>query len=175
VAAIVPFAMLSSAATKRLGRIQAQLADTLMVIASAMRPVASAGAGQRREEIDEPAASEFAQVLAEVRLGRHRRRDGRARRACRQHGSRVDRDRHQDPATGRRNLAEVLETVAKTIRERETLRRQVKVLSAEGRLSMVVSRPADPRLGVPMFVNPDYLRILTNTRPGVVILSGAGV
>ena len=33
------------------------------------------------------------------------------------------------------NLAELLTTVAGTLRERERLRRQVKVLSAEGRLS----------------------------------------
>jgi tight adherence protein B len=33
------------------------------------------------------------------------------------------------------NLAELLTTVSNTLRERETLRRQVKVLSAEGRLS----------------------------------------
>jgi len=33
------------------------------------------------------------------------------------------------------NLAEVLTTVAATLRERERLRRQVRVLSAEGRLS----------------------------------------
>ena len=33
------------------------------------------------------------------------------------------------------NLAEILHTVADTLREREYLRRQVKALSAEGRLS----------------------------------------
>jgi hypothetical protein len=36
------------------------------------------------------------------------------------------------------NLAELLETVAETVRERERLRRHVKALSAEGRLSAVI-------------------------------------
>ena len=38
----------------------------------------------------------------------------------------------------RNNLAEVLTNVAATLRERERLRRQVQVLSAEGRLSAVI-------------------------------------
>jgi tight adherence protein B len=36
------------------------------------------------------------------------------------------------------NLAELLDTVAATLRERERLRRQVQVLSAEGRLSGII-------------------------------------
>ena len=36
------------------------------------------------------------------------------------------------------NLAEVLDQVGKTIRERNQIRRQVKALSAEGRLSAII-------------------------------------
>ena len=56
------------------------------------------------------------------------------------------------------NLAEVLTTVAATLRERERLRRQVQVLSAEGRLSAWILG------GLPivfalylLLVRPDYL------------------
>ena len=41
------------------------------------------------------------------------------------------------------NLAEILDTVADTLRERAMLRRQIKVLTAEGRLSAwVLGAPA---------------------------------
>jgi tight adherence protein B len=179
VAAIVPFAILSSAAAKRLGRIQAQLADTLMVIASAMRAGHSflQALDNAAKEIDEPAGSEFAQVLAEVRLGRDI--DDAMDALVERVGSTdlewtVTAIKIQRQVGG--NLAEVLETVAKTIRERETLRRQVKVLSAEGRLSMVVLLVLPILVSTYLsFVNPQYLRVLIDTRPGVVILSGAGV
>ena len=44
------------------------------------------------------------------------------------------------------NLAELLTTVAATLRERERLRRQVQVLSAEGRLSALDPRRCCPSL-----------------------------
>ena len=176
-AAIVPFVILSSAAAKRLARIQAQLADTLLIIASAMRAGHSflQALDNAAKEIDEPAASEFAQVLAEIRLGRdiNDALDALVDRV----GSTdlewaVTAIKIQRQVGG--NLAEVLETVAKTIRERETLRRQVKVLSAEGRYSMVVLFCLPVGIAVYlMLVNPNYLRILVNTKPGVIILSSA--
>ena len=178
-AAVAPFVVLSSAASKRLGRIQAQLADTLMVIARAMRAGHSflQALDNAAKEIDEPAASEFGQVLAEVRLGRDL--DDAMDALVERVGSTdlewtVTAIKIQRQVGG--NLAEVLETVANTIRERETLRRQVKVLSAEGRLSMLVLFVLPIVIAsYLMFVNPDYLRVLTNTKPGVVISAGAGV
>jgi tight adherence protein B len=74
------------------------------------------------------------------------------------------------------NLAELLDNVAATIRERETIRRQVKVLSAEGRLSIFILT------GLPVviafyigMVNPDYLSLLWTSRIGVVMLSLASI
>ena len=59
------------------------------------------------------------------------------------------------------NLAETLRTTAATLREREMLRRQVKALSAEGRLS------AYALVGLPiglffysMWANHDYVSLL---------------
>ena len=50
----------------------------------------------------------------------------------------MDRDHDRGPAQDRRDLAEVLEAVANTIRETDSLRRQMPVLSAESRISVVV-------------------------------------
>ncbi len=56
------------------------------------------------------------------------------------------------------NLAEVLETIAGTIRERAQLRRQVKALSAEGRMSgwILVALPFG-LAAVMSVTNPDYI------------------
>ena len=70
------------------------------------------------------------------------------------------------------NLAEVLTSVGKTVRERERLRRQVKALSAEGKLSAWI-------LGVlPLFVafwivwrNPGYLEPLYTNVVGWVMVA----
>lgn len=74
------------------------------------------------------------------------------------------------------NLAEVLATTAATLRERERLRRQVQVLSAEGRLSAYVL------FGLPvvfalylMATRPDYLKPLVTDPIGWILLAGMGI
>jgi tight adherence protein B len=73
------------------------------------------------------------------------------------------------------NLAEVLTTVAGTLRERERLRRQVKVLSAEGRLSAWILGLLPPVFALYLVLTrPSYLRPLWSTAMGVAFL-GVGV
>jgi tight adherence protein B len=69
------------------------------------------------------------------------------------------------------DLAEILDNVAKTIRERTQLRAQVKALTAEGRLSGVILF-ALPFLVIlaTQLVNPDYLEALTTTSLGITML-----
>jgi tight adherence protein B len=79
------------------------------------------------------------------------------------------------------NLAELLTTVADTLRERERLRRQVKVLSAEGRLSgwILGSLPV-LFFAYLALANPTYLAPLWSTSLGIammvlaVVLLGVG-
>lgn len=72
------------------------------------------------------------------------------------------------------NLAEVLTTVAATLRERERLRRQVQTLSAEGRLSAWILGSLPPLFTIYLiFVRPEYLRVLYTDPAGIVfILAG---
>jgi tight adherence protein B len=74
------------------------------------------------------------------------------------------------------NLAEVLRTTVATIRERTYLRRQVRVLSGEGRLSAYILGIL-PLLvaGWLFFASPDYVRLLYTTTVGVIMLVCAGV
>jgi tight adherence protein B len=179
VGALVPFALLSRAAARRQAAIQAQLADTLMVIASSMRAGHSfmQSLDSAAKEVDEPAAGEFGRVLTEIRLGRDT--EGALESLVERVGSQdlewaVTAIKIQRKIGG--NLAEVLETVANTIRERETLRRQVKVLSAEGRISIIVLTVLPILLaGYIMLVNPEYLKTLTTTTAGIAISITGGL
>jgi tight adherence protein B len=175
---VAPLAILSTAAAKRLAAIQAQLADTLMVVSSSLRAGHSflQSLDTATKEISEPGATEFGRTMSEIRFGRDV--DEALDSLVERIGSRdldwtVTAIKIQRKIGG--NLAEVLEGVSKTIRERETLRRQVKVLSAEGRISSYVLTALPIVLGVYLtFVNPDYLRVLTSTRAGLILLSAAG-
>jgi tight adherence protein B len=80
------------------------------------------------------------------------------------------------------NLAEVLRTVAETLREREYLRRQVRALSAEGRFSALILAALPPLFALYLlFVRPDYLALLYSDPLGIamvivsLMLLGAGV
>ena len=68
-------------------------------------------------------------------------------------------------------LAEILDTLADTVREREAVRRQIKVLSSEGRLSIriLIALPFLITLYVAKF-NPDYMKLLWTTWVGLVMI-----
>ena len=67
------------------------------------------------------------------------------------------------------NLAEVLDQVGKTIRERNQIRRQVRALSAEGRLSAIilVALPIGVFLFL-LFVQPTYLSFFFTNLIGII-------
>jgi tight adherence protein B len=69
------------------------------------------------------------------------------------------------------NLAEVLSGVAATMRERERLRRQVQVLSAEGRLSAVILGALPILFAAYLVVaQPQYVGLLVTTPLGVLMI-----
>jgi tight adherence protein B len=72
------------------------------------------------------------------------------------------------------NLAEILDNVANTLRERATLRRQVRVLTTEGRLSAWVLGVMPFVIALYMYaVNKDYVSLLVTTTVGWILLIGA--
>jgi tight adherence protein B len=72
------------------------------------------------------------------------------------------------------NLAEVLSTVSQTIRDRYSLKRQIRALSAEGRLSSLILSVLPVLLFVALLVfNPQFLRPLFTTRLGIMMMAGS--
>ena len=118
------------------------------------------------KEIAHPAAAEFQRVVAEIRLGRP------VEDALESLAERVGSPDFkwavlavniQREVGG--NLAEILDTVADTLRERAMLRRQIKVLTAEGRLSAWVLGLLPFGIALYMYaVNPDYIGLVFGNR-----------
>ena len=177
-AALIPHFWVVRQMHKRQQRLVDQLADTLAILASSLRAGYSflQALDTVSKEIGEPSAGEFQRVVAEIRLGRP------VDDALIAMAQRIRSDdlkwaviaiNIQRQVGG--NLAEVLDIVANTVRERAYIRRQVQVLSAEGRLSVVIlsSLPFGILLYLSI-VNPSYIRPLFTTTPGIVLLVAAG-
>jgi tight adherence protein B len=152
----------------------AQLPDTLQMLAGSLQ--AGYSLPQALDTVvregTPPMSVEFNRALVESRLGMpvEDALEGIGRRMSSQDFSwvvmavRIQRD-----VGG--NLAELLTTVADTLRERERLRRQVKVLSAEGRLSGWILG------GLPVVfflylavANPTYLAPMWTSSLGIVMI-----
>jgi tight adherence protein B len=166
--------------TRRVNRLHAQLPEVLMILASSMRAGHSflQALDTVSREIGEPSGMEFSRVVTEIRLGRPA---GEALTAL---AERVGTEEFkwavlainvQREVGG--NLAEILDTLAETVRERMALHRQIKVLSAEARLSMKVMVAMPPLLTLYIVkVNPDYMSLLWTRRVGVMmVIAAAGL
>lgn len=152
-----------------------QLPDTLQLIAGSLtvgHSLAQAMDAVVREE-RQPVSIEFNRALVETRLGMP------VEDALEGISSRMDSQdfawivmaiRIQREVGG--NLAEILTTVAATIRERERLRRQVNGLSAEGRLSAWILGGLPPIFATYLIlVRPSYIKPLFTDPIGVALLA----
>ena len=177
VGAFVPHVFLTVRMRQRGKRLQAQLADILMVLASSLRAGHSffQAVDLVSKEVGEPASTEFKRVVTEVRLGRS------VDDAMNALAERVGSDDFkwamlavniQRQVGG--NLAEVLDQVADTLRERETIRRQIQTLAAEGQLSIVILTALPILVALYMFkVSPDYISLLFTTTVGIIMTAVA--
>lgn len=165
------------------GRRQAAFADqldeTLQIIAGSLRAGYSLPQAVSTVSIEAevPTSEEFARVVNETRVGRS------MDEALEDASVRVNSEDFfwvtQAIAINREvggNLADVLDGVGHTIRQRGQLKRQVKSLSAEGRLSAII-------LGIlPFFmftllllINRPYVMLLFSTGAGIVMVIGGSL
>ncbi len=175
--AVLPWVYLGLRRSRRRKAFDALLPETLQLMAGSL----SAGLSLLQSvdtivrEGSDPVASEFKRVLVETRLGvgledalegiaeRFDSRDFRwvvmAIRIQRQVGG---------------NLAELLLTVAETMREREYIRRQVNALAAEGKLSAVVLAALPPVFLLYLVAaQRSYVEPLFTDPRGIIMLVGA--
>jgi tight adherence protein B len=173
-ASLIPYAWLLRARSQRQKKMAEQLADVLSILASSLRAGHSflQALDQVANEIKDPSAAEFHRVVSEIRLGRSV--DDAMLEMADRIGSEDMRWAVMAVNIQRQvggNLAEVLDIVANTVRERAYIHRQVRVLSAEGRISIGIL--AALPFGIffyLMLVNPDYVGILFTHPIGRILL-----
>lgn len=170
---------LTMLAGKRQRAFADQLEDSLQLMASSLRAGHSLlqALNSVARESEEPTAGEFSRIINETRVGRPLgpALDEAAARMNSQDFLWIA----QAIAINREiggNLAEVLDRVGQTIRERNQIRRQVKALSAEGKLSAVVLLLLP--FGITAFLsmsNPEYIGKFTQSFAGYAMIAGAVV
>ncbi len=162
----------------QLERFESQLPDTLGLLATSLRAGYSLlqAIEAVASQVSDPTAREFTRALSDIRLGRDVTESLRGvaeRMGSLDFGWAVMAVEIQREVGG--NLAEVLTTAASTLVARSRLRRDVKALTAEGRLTAVVLTLVP--FGLFAFVwtvNRDYLEPLLDETLGRVALAVAG-
>ena len=171
-------ALVNHKVRRRQAAFSAQLPDVIQSLVTTLRT----GYGLTQafdavaEETEEPARTEFAHVLVETRLGRDLTEclNGLAHRMdsvdLEWMASAIDIHRE----TGG-NLAEILDNVGTTIRERQRMRRQIKAMTAEGRLSAYILTALPLGMaGLLALIHPGYFSEM-GSGGGLVVLIVGGV
>lgn len=178
-AVVGPLALLSNLAERRRRKFLAQLPDSLHLLAGSLRAGYSLMQGVEAvsEETPDPMAQELRRVITETRLGGDliESLDKVALRMNSQDFAWVVMGVSIQSEVGG-DLAELLDTVADTMVQRERLRRDIKSLTAEGRISALVLTLLPVALLVILnVVNPSYGENLLTTGTGQFMLLFGGM
>jgi tight adherence protein B len=161
-------------ASRRRRQFADQLDDTLQLLAGGLR----AGHSLLRAidavsgESEAPTSEEFTRIMNETRLGRDlgEALDDAAERTKSEDFSWVAQAIAIHREVGG-NLADVLDQVGQTIRERNQIRGQVKALSAEGKISAIVLMVLPFGLGgILLVISPGYMDPFVESPVGMVLM-----
>jgi len=177
--ALIPYVYVRFKKSRRLLQLENQLPDAIDLIARAVRaghPL-SEGLRMASEEVPEPLASEFRVTFEEQKFGLP------FEEALLGLGDRVEVVDIRILITGilvqrevGGNLTEILEQIAETMRARFALKRQVRVYTAQGRMSGYTLAALPIFVGgVIALINPGYISTLFQENLGKALLVGAAV
>ncbi len=178
-AVALPILLLQNAIDRRRKSFEEQLPEILSLMAGSLR----SGWGIQQsidlvvQEMGDPASAEFRRVQAETRLGLS------VEESLEKMADRLGSEDFRWTVTAIAiqrdvggNLAEVLDILANTMRERAELRRHVDALTSEGRLSaMILYALPFVMAAILLVVNPAYIGPLFATPFGLLLLSSGVV
>jgi tight adherence protein B len=178
----VPVGMLgflSLLTSRRRARFDEQLPDTLQMLTGSMRAGHSLlrAIDASARETDAPMSEELTRIVNETRIGRDLGDSmlDVSDRTSSEDFSWISQAIEIHREVGG-DLAEVLDHVGETIRDRNQIRRQVKALSAEGKMSAGVLMALPIVLFFALIlINASYAKTFTSTVPGFMMLGAAGV
>jgi tight adherence protein B len=175
---IIPPLFVNKEQQKKLKKFDQQLVDALAIISNSLR--AGHSFMQAIElvgkEMSDPLGKEFGRTFREIKLGTT------IEDALNNLGQRVASDDLELIITAvliqrqiGGNLAEIMDTISYTIRDRIRIQGEVKTLTAQGRLSgMVIGLIPLFLVGIMLLLNPGYLLPLFHSSLGLMMLT-AGI
>ncbi|MGI6488873.1 MAG: secretion system protein [Syntrophomonadaceae bacterium] len=163
----------------KLKKLNQQLSDALVIMANGMR----AGFGFQQamdtvtKELPPPIANEFAWTLREIQLG------SSTEEALQNMSERVKSDDLDMIVTAvliqrqvGGNLAQILDNISRTIRDRTRIKGEIKTLTAQGRLSgLIIGLLPVALLFILLIINPDYMNSLLQEDYGFILLGAAAL
>jgi tight adherence protein B len=176
-ALLTPYLLMVRSVTRRRAAFDAQFPDVLDLVAASLESGASVAHAFQLvvDEADDPAAGEFGRVLTATRMGAslpEALQEAAVRIGSADLDWTVTAITVQQRTGGR--LAEILRVVARTMRERDEVRRELKALTAEGRLSAFILGGLPFALaGFLLVTNPHYLSPLVHDPLGVTFVVAA--
>lgn len=178
-AAALPVLRLFWLRSRRIGKIESQLADAIDMVKRSLRAGNPFVATFRMvaENMDEPIAEEFAMTAADLSYGNDPRR---ALLAMLERVPSVALNGFVTAILVQRetggNLAETLDHISEVIRQRFRFERRLRTLTAEGRMSAWILIAVPFVLGgILHATSPDYLSSLLKDPRGPTMLAGGGV
>jgi len=173
--AALPILVLSVIIERRRALFHEQLPDTLTMIAGSLKAGYSfmQAISAAVDESSPPMSSELGRVLAEARLGLplEEALEKMAQRVQEQNFTWTVMAINIQREVGG-NLAELMEVLAETIRDRDRVGRQIKILTAEGKLSAIILVVLPFVEALILFrLAPGQMSLLVTTQAGLVILS----
>jgi tight adherence protein B len=174
---ILPFLLVNVKTAKRMKTFNSQLGDALILIANSLRTGYSfmQAADMVAHEMRPPISTEFARTVKEMSLGIT------MENALGNLAKRIDSDDLDLVLTSvliqrqvGGNLSEVLDNIAKTIRERVRIRGEIRTLTAQGRVSGIIISLLPFVMGVIVYwMNPVYIGVLFVHPVGKLMLVAA--
>lgn len=171
---LIPELILDRKKSKRMAKLNSQLPEALNIIANGVRAGYSftQAIGTVTKEISGPVSDEFSKVLRDNILGKP------LEESLTNMSERTD-DEDLDMAITALiiqrqvggNLAEVLDSISSTIRERVKVKRDLRTMTAQGRFSgIIVSLLPFAMAAALSIINPGYLNVLFTTLIGKVMI-----
>ncbi|WP_457974132.1 type II secretion system F family protein [Arthrobacter sp. D1-17] len=169
--------LLNVLAGRRRAQFAGQIPDTLQMFSGGLRAGHSLlrAVDAAAQESQPPMSEELSRVVNETRIGRDlgESLEDVARRTRSEDFLSISQaiDIHREVGG---DLAEVLDHLGDTVRDRNQVRGQIRALSAEGRMSAIVlmALPVVMFIGLTMF-NDLYSRVFTSTLPGYLMIVAA--
>lgn len=177
--ALAPFLILNIKTSQRLRQFHEQLPDALQLISGSLKSGYSFNQALTMvvDESKPPLSEEFRRILSEIRMGIPERE------ALENLSGRIKSEYFewtvmainvQREVGG--NLAEVMETISTTIRERDRIMNRIKALTSEGKLSAIILIALPIVLGILlMIISREYIGLLFSTKAGLLMLLVSGI